>query len=394
MKTSKPGGPDRLRDIAVNLALVLVSLAFGYAVLGALLLAYGPMVVWKPFNKFPTAATIPWQPSGPSSKGQPYIAVFGDSYATGVGDWNYNRASRTQPYYSGDVISRELGMPVLSFGKSGAGSVRALVTNPGSIMNAESCSLLHSPSPPSSLVVYVYEGNDFNNNVSNLQIPPDGRLDDHKIADYIRAKAHSVESVPCYKYVTHIVVNLVAGYVKILFSREYEPAESTGQAVMLDGKKSFIPSNLQGPALELDGPILDTSIEVLSESLDHLTGRFKDTPVLVVHVPSVLTSYQFVGATVTFSPYYGGDPARKTAKMYSASDNLCARIQQLALSKKLSFLDARPDLREAAAKREIHGPLDWKHLNREGQTVLGMTVARSIRQDIADSGCARLAAAQ
>ena len=144
MENPEPGSPGRLKNIVVNLGLVLISLAFGYAVLGAFLLVYGPVITWKPFNKFPTAATIPWQPSGPSNKGQPYIAVFGDSYAAGLGDWNVSRTSRTEPYYSGDVISRELGMPVLSFGKNGAGSVRALVTNPGSIMNAESCTLLHS----------------------------------------------------------------------------------------------------------------------------------------------------------------------------------------------------------------------------------------------------------
>lgn len=394
MENSKPGGPGRLKNIAVNLGLALISLAFSYAVLGAFLLVYGPIVTWKPFNKFPTAATIPWQPSGPSNNGQPYIAVFGDSYAAGLGDWNVSRASRTEPYYSGDVISRELGMPVLSFGKNGAGSVRALVTNPGSIMNAESCILLQSPSPPKSLVVYVYEGNDFDNNVRNLNIPRDGKLDGQKITDYIQAQAHSVENVPCYEYVKHIVINLVGGYVKILFSREYTPDKSTGQAVMFDVKKGYIPSGLQGPALELDGPVLDTSLEVLNQSLEHLTRRFKDTPVLVVHVPSVLTPYQFVEETVTFQPYHSGNPVRKTGEVYRASDNLCVRIQGLALSKGLSFLDARPDLKEAAAKREIHGPLDWKHLNREGQTTLGLTVARSIKQGIADSGCARLAAAQ
>jgi hypothetical protein len=384
----------RLKNIAINLGLVSVSLIFSYAVVGAFMLVYGPAIAWKPFNKFPTAATIPWQPSGPSSKDQPYIAILGDSYAAGVGDWNVSRQTRTEPYYSGDVISRELGMPVLSFGKNGAGSVRALVTNPGHIMHAESCSLLYSPPPPKSLVVYVYEGNDFNNNVRNLKVPADGLMDQQTITGYINRSSASVENIPCYEYVKYVVYNLMHGHLKILFTREFTPDSKTGQAVMFAGKKGYIPNHLQGPALELDGPVLDTSLEILSLSLDHVMKRFQGTPVLVVHVPSVLTPYQLLDDTVNTSAYHGGDPVQRTSKVYLASDRLCARIQRLALSKGLSFLDARPALKQAAAKEKIHGPLDWKHLNRTGQTVLGLAVAGAIKQDTADSGCARLADAK
>lgn len=168
MKNAKPCRSTSWTNGFINLGLVLISLAVSYAVLGAFLLVYGPAIAWKPFNRFPTSATIPWQPSGPSTENQPYIAVLGDSLAEGVGDWNFNRTSRAEPYYSGDVISRKLGLPVISFGKNNAGSIDALVTNPGAIMNADSCMLLRSPAKPKSLVVYIYEGNDFDNNIRDL----------------------------------------------------------------------------------------------------------------------------------------------------------------------------------------------------------------------------------
>lgn len=387
------GNRFRLKNVAINLILVSVSLLVSYVVLGSLLLAYGPAVAWRPFNKFPTAATIPWQASGPRSRDQAYIAVLGDSYAAGIGDWNANRQSRTDPYYSGDVISKSLGQPVLSFGKNGAGSVGGLVTNPGHIMNADSCMLLTSPPPPERIVVYVYEGNDFNNNLTRLGIPLAGTMDRNGIAKYIERKSESVKNIPCYQYVRYIIINLINGYWQILFAREETPDGTTGQAAMFDGGLDYIPKHLQGPALELDETSLDTSFAILSQSLDHLMQRFPGVPAMVVDVPSVLTLYNLQEETVSFSEYHGGDAIRPTSAVLRSSDSLCSRLHSLVLSKGASFLDARPALRKSAAKQKIHGPLDWKHLNRTGQTVLGSVVADAIKSQSVDSGCTRLAVA-
>ena len=53
-------------------------------------------------------------------------------------------------------------------------------------------------------------------------------------------------------------------------------------------------------------------------------------------------------------------------------------IRRAALDAGAGFADAGPALRTAAERRPIHGPRDWKHLNQDGQTVLGLVVADAL----------------
>jgi hypothetical protein len=171
----------RFKEIFANLATLSISLLLGYIVLGCVMLVYGPAILWKPINHFPTAVSIPWQASGPGDSDEAYIAILGDSYAAGFGDWSVERQSRTDPYYSGDVIASQLSRPVLSFGRGGLSSVGALVTNPARIMHADSCALLRRPPPPSILIVYFYEGNDLNNNLNRLGVLPGQKVSTQRI---------------------------------------------------------------------------------------------------------------------------------------------------------------------------------------------------------------------
>ncbi len=382
---------NRFWHLAGNVLLSAASVLLAYGVVGGLLLVYGPAIAWRPINKFPTAATLAWQPSGPKRSDDPYIAVLGDSYAVGIGDWNAGRRSRHDPYYSGDVISERLGLPVLSFGKNGASSVEALVTNPGRIMNADSCFLLDSPAQPQSLVVYVYEGNDFNDNLLDFEDIATSDISKRGIADFIEQESKSARDVPCYVYISKLAVNLISGYVRGLFTRDETLSGTTGQAVQQAGRTGYIANRLQGPALELDEPALASSFEVLRRSLDHLMLRFPRIPVLIVDVPSVLTPYRLLADKVTTATYHGGKSVWETGSVRSRSDALCARLQALAKSKGALFLDARPILAKAAEQRMIHGPLDWKHLNQAGQIALGTAVADALKGGSHDTGCAKLA---
>ncbi len=380
----------RFKEIAVNLLTLSISVLVGYVLLGGVMLVYGPAILWKPFNQFPTAISIPWQASGPGDSDEAYIAILGDSYAAGFGDWNAERQSRTDPYYSGDVIANQLSRPVLSFGRGGAGSVRGLVTNPGRIMHADSCALLRRPPPPNFLIVYFYEGNDLNNNFKRLGVVPGQQISAQQINDYIVREANSAKSVPCYTYVNYILYNLMGGQIKRLVTSPTLGAATTSQSIVVDGRVASIPEGLQGPALELDSNSLATSLNVLDQSLKHLLASFPDTRVLMVDVPSVLTSYSFVNDSVSSQTYHQGESRQPASKIARQSDYICNELRTLSLQRGIGFFDARPALRKMAMKQKIHGPLDWKHLNRTGQTVLGQAVAQTIKDNLTDSGCAKL----
>lgn len=380
----------RFKDVAANLATLSISLLIGYVLLGGVMLLYGPAILWKPINHFPTAVNIAWQASGPADNDESYIAILGDSFAAGLGDWSVERQSRTDPYYSGDVIASQLSRPVISFGRNGLSSVGALVTNPARIMHADSCALLRTPPPPDMLIVYFYEGNDLNNNLKHFGALPGQPVSTQRINDYITREANSAKAVPCYRYVNYIVFNLIGGQIaRLVDSPDREVAKSS-ESVVLDGRVVSIPDGLQGPALELDNTSIATSLDVLDQSLKHLLASFPDTSVLMVDVPSVLTLYSFVDDSVTSQTYHQGQSRQPVPKIALQSDYICSGLRNLALRRGVGFFDARPALRKMAMKKKIHGPLDWKHLNRTGQTVLGQSVAEAIRDNLTDSGCAKL----
>jgi len=349
-----------------------------------------PAILWKPINHFPTAVSIPWQASGPGDSDEAYIAILGDSYAAGFGDWSVERQSRTDPYYSGDVIASQLSRPVLSFGRGGLSSVGALVTNPARIMHADSCALLRRPPPPSILIVYFYEGNDLNNNLNRLGVLPGQKVSTQRINDYITREANSAKNVPCYRYVNYIIFNLIGGQFAGLVDFPDRDVAKAGQSVVVDGRVVSIPDGLQGPALELDKTSLSSSLNVLDQSLKHLLASFPDTRVLMVDVPSPLTPYSFVEDHVTSQTYHEGQSRQPAPGIALQSDYICNGLRHLALRRGVGFFDARPALRKMAMKKKIHGPLDWKHLNRTGQTVLGQSVAEAIKDNLTDSGCAKL----
>jgi hypothetical protein len=109
--------------------------------------------------------------------------------------------------------------------------------------------------------------------------------------------------------------------------------------------------------------------------------------VLVVYIPAVLTSYELATASVILPRIPDALPRARVAEQ---SNRLCRRLREITLHNGAAFLDTRGALSAAGRNALIHGPRDWKHLNREGQTVLGTVVADAVTGGTKDSGCADL----
>ncbi len=381
----------RWRRIAGNTATLLVSLIIGYLFAGSLLLLYGPAVAPQLFNSFPRAATIWWQASAPDPDKQSYIALLGDSYAAGMGDWNVEREQLDQPYYSGDVIAAKLSRHVLSYGKGGASNSDALVLLPTRIMNAGRCLLFSDPLPPEALIVYFYEGNDLRDNIKRMSedagIEP-GQADyAQAVAARLAELADSAARGQCLGYIIKAVTNLGTGLSRARSQRKVAEDHDTGQAVRVGGQVVLIPEQLQGPALDLDEAQIEAGFEVLDQSLRWLMNRFAHKPVLVVYIPAVLTSYELATDSVILPRIPDALPRARVAEQ---SNRLCRRLREITLHNGAAFLDTRGALSAAGRNALIHGPRDWKHLNREGQTVLGTVVADAVTGGMKDSGCADL----
>src|SRR3954454_19603098 len=97
---------NRLRDAAVNTGLVLVAVAVTYLILEVVF--FRLMLPSLPLQYrvyLPDRADFFLQLSKSQYVPKDYIALAGDSYAQGVGDWLLSLGFKSsQPYHSADVI--------------------------------------------------------------------------------------------------------------------------------------------------------------------------------------------------------------------------------------------------------------------------------------------------
>ena len=102
-----------------------------------------------------------------------YIALTGDSYAVGAGDWLNEVLEKKfwdSPDYSlAHLIHKKTGIDVVSFGRAGVGSFNGIWSEPVSqflnINSTKNYRLL----PPEYFLIFFYEGNDVYENTQFLR---------------------------------------------------------------------------------------------------------------------------------------------------------------------------------------------------------------------------------
>ena len=113
------------------------------------------------------------QSSKKSTLPHEYIAIVGDSYAIGAGDWLEEIRGTSffgSPSYSpAHLIHKKTGIDVVSFGQGGVGSFGGIWKEPiTQFLHINSVKNYHL-SPPKYFLVFFYEGNDIYDNVGFLR---------------------------------------------------------------------------------------------------------------------------------------------------------------------------------------------------------------------------------
>jgi hypothetical protein len=331
------------------------------------------------------------------------IVLLGDSYAQGYGDWLLEAdPNRNGRFHSGHIIHDLTGRDVITFGQSGAGSAEGMAALPAvAFARAASAWYLRLP-PPSVAVIYFYEGNDLNNNLSFLKtrVAPEAaaaiaRIDD-AIAGYpavLDRHAGSKLDFPLLRFLSRLALRLFAEMrgAPLAEIPDQTPPLGSGQPnlVRVAEKAVALPANLQSPALELSEEERNEAAVVFERSLAFLRRLFPDPPVLVVYVPSPLSSYELIGPEVSVQTYMVERPSRYPKERVSASsDAICKMIRAGSIGQGAGFLDARIALRSTSGKELVHGPRDFKHFNRAGMSTLGRIVAEQVGQPLTQGVCA------
>ncbi|HXK26574.1 MAG TPA: hypothetical protein VMS55_28180 [Myxococcota bacterium] len=410
--------PPRTRPLAAA-ALVATSLL----VLGvALELAFVPLLHYLP-RKLHVYLDPALRPLAQSSKRatlpRDYVALVGDSNAQGRGDWLLESdANGNGPYASAHVLHERSGRDVISWGRGGAGFVSGWVAFPELSWRALQSSRRTAIAPPDLLIAYFYEGNDLED--TQLELVMLAVLDDPELPrdtdpnevlkrmglaesrarmlrdEGLRDPQHFdalVESrflpqleskigapAPGWRpalYFPRFIGALLAGEFERL--RGHAPTwdwEGRGyfgkNHVRLGDRVVEVPGSLQSPGMELTPDEIELSLHTGDLALGMLASAFPDSALCLLRVPSPATLYEFDEAQVSVQGLRN-TPGAPGAEIRARSDELGQRAQELALRHGARFVDALPPLREAAQRELVHGPRDWRHLNRLGQTVLGET---------------------
>ena len=90
-----------------------------------------------------------------------YIAITGDSYAVGAGDWSAeiqrNSFFGSPDYSPAHLIHKKTGIDVVSFGRAGAGSFDGIWSEPVSQFLYINSVRDYRLSPPKNFLIFFYE---------------------------------------------------------------------------------------------------------------------------------------------------------------------------------------------------------------------------------------------
>jgi hypothetical protein len=379
----------RFNQFLINTALVVASVLLTYVLLEfAVFKLFLPLMPLKVRPALPDRAEVLAQNSKLNYLPHDYIALLGDSYAEGRGDWLLQGGGdRNKPFHSADVIRAATGRDVVSFARGGAGSAEGIVLRPARIFTSSQCVLFPEMEIPRQMFIYFYEGNDIDDNL-NFAFKAKGaygRIDGGTIDRYLTENYAAENPWRCHLELldtaTRMTKFLYQHYVSGL-DLEFCGQDAPGTNRLVAGGRSFEAPALQGPALAYSDEAIQLGIEVLDHSLSWLQRRFKDVPVTVVYVPSPLSIYRSEGETEV---YCGAGPTTAgVARSLRNSDLIADSVGKTAIGHAMDFMDARPALRSAAAMNVIHGPRDWDHLNEIGYRALGRLVASGVRAQRSD----------
>lgn len=356
-----------------------------------------------------------------------YVALLGDSYAAGEGDWRLTvDAGTNPPHHSAHLIHATTGRDVVSFGHAGSGSLRGIVTEPITQVDYLRDTWRFGIEDPTEILVYFYAGNDLDDNLEDLRLRydagyepdrPRGRrpaaasfdrfLDEVVIGEgWLSQKREHFHAVHNF-YVVRSMQWVFEEWRESARLPRTEPrplepqfaaprARGPHSVVEVGGQRLETPIPLQAPAPKLNEEETRTALWVFERALLRAAERFEDSRFRVLYIPAALLVYPMapVPELVQEDHALSGRPWLFEPPFLEArSDSLCANVAEISGRLGIDFRDARPALRAAGAARFLHGPRDWKHLNREGYEVLAAEAAALLEEDARGGTCARISAA-
>jgi len=314
----------------------------------------------------------------------PYTAILGDSYGQGMGD---AYTSNQDEYSVAHYLNANDGRNYLIFARSGYGSINAASELFRTIHWSRRSPFVPGLKKPEKILFFFYEGNDLNNNLDHLDDRGWRALDPEQLraAIFSEIKDRTILS-PRHRVNAWLpFYTLLSNIDRIVDTLVYQPYKRTKEenanpfpiAAELSEQMQFIAQNyaLQSAAGELDEANMKQGIDVFLLALEALQSQVVDIPIKVVYIPSPVTSYDW-GKSVNIETYHSSRKSLRISTQKNARNHayIKAAIARGTADIGIELIDATPALRTAGRTRLLHGPVDTKHLNKEGYRVLSLVI--------------------
>jgi hypothetical protein len=365
-----------MKKIIANLILILISIFVTYGMLEVFIrisLPYLPMTMFN--NQCRELRTVGQTSKKGTTPEEPFIAIIGDSYGAGQGDWfadnRYNLNSR---YHTAHVLQDITGQDVISLSRAGAGNYDG-----GGIYAVNTFRYLNDVgfeiAAPEAIVIYFYEGNDISDNLGFMDRyftpdhQPEELFDDVRFAVFDK----QMDDQFCQGVLPRLqdkfmVANLLSRMIEgMVYSatKKAEPVLSgTRFSVLMKGQKVWLPDSLEADIAIYTEQDMKMAVRFLERGLHKVGQVWPDSRKYLVYLPSPRTTYAHMDATAQ--------------KWIDISHKLENMVKEAGSLNDFEFIEFAPALREAAMTNYMHGPKDWGHFNRAGYELLGKIVAATV----------------
>lgn len=342
-----------------------------------------------------------------------YIALFGDSYAQGMGDWAGEVMQQPMARYgTAHLLQEATGRDVVSFGSAGAGSVRGIVTEPLSQLAYLRQYVDGAFPDPELALVYFYEGNDLYDNAAyfHYSFPRlydiTRQYDPATYREYLQRfaidrddtwwLAQSYDSwryLPFSSLLDKVIRTLVGWPLRTppappVYDASLDPPWIMGAAMyrepgvtnraIIGGQERQLPDQLQGPALGLTEEESRQAWFAFEQALAFTRRQLPETHFVLVYIPSVLGCYSLVSEQVSVQPYERRATLFPATQLQARSLAMREALRSIAQAQGLPLIDTTDAMRTAASVAPLHGPGDWNHPNRHGYEVLSKSIAEGL----------------
>jgi len=367
-----------MKKILINTALILTSILLTYGLMEVFFRVSLPHLPMALFNsqcrELRTVGQTSKKDKVPTA---PYIAILGDSYGIGQGDWfadnRYNQNSR---YHTAHVLQDLTGQDVISLSRAGAGNYDGAAIYAINTFRYLNDSGFDYPAPE-TIVVYFYEGNDINDNVRFMKryFSPEHNdenlFDDEAFAEFANRMdtEHSQGDLPRLQD-KFLVANLMSRFVEgIIYSANKKanplPPGTRYKAIM-NGEEVWLPDTVENDLTTTKERSLAIGVRFYERALHRVSQYWPDSKKIAVYIPSPLTTYDLVG--------------EKAKRRLDISRELEEMVRKASLQNDFEFVNISTELRQQARSKYFHGPKDWNHFNRAGYELLGKALAKNIQQ--------------